>query len=98
MQSKMVDLLKVMVLGGHPIHWDKTVVGMVLIELSGQVYGVDDLVQEIQWPGEQVQLMAGGHRKGIGIGQGIQVSLGGLAGLESLVLCPQGIHEYSAVG
>src|SRR5690606_3503724 len=43
-QLEIIDLLEIMVLGGHPIEGYKLLFGMGLLELFGQLDGGDDLV------------------------------------------------------
>ncbi len=67
----VVDLRPVMVLGGHPEHGDHGALGGA--ELLCQAHHVEDLERQIQRPGEEAELVAGGDGKRVRFAQQGQV-------------------------
>lgn len=67
MEPGVVDLRKIMIFGCHPVNRHKVMLRISRFQIPGEPDGGRDLENKVQWPGKDIQLVACGNRKGIGL-------------------------------
>ena len=83
---KVTDLCEIMVFTTTDEYRYETVAGVMLVEFFSKVYRGYNLIDIIEWPGEQAGLVGGDQGEGVLLEQRLDVVFYGRRGFHSVVL------------